>query len=150
MRRRQLPIADMGPAGSLSVPRSNANVLTVYLRAQIHMSLQYHCDLHGASARFGSVGCSDMRIDRKTHHLNQAPVVMAVDHEPRVLRLIRHELSGRGFRVVTAHRGTEALKAAETERPDIMLVDVATPDLPGEEVVRRLRERTSAPIIILT
>jgi len=82
--------------------------------------------------------------------MNRPPVVMAVDREPRVLRVIRHELGERGFRVVTAHRGADALKAAGTERPDIMLIDLGTPDMPGLEILRRLRERTSAPIIMLT
>lgn len=82
--------------------------------------------------------------------MNKPPVVMAVDHEPGVLRLIRHELAQRGFRVVTTHRGAQALEVAGTERPDILLVDIATSDVAGTEVVRRLRERTSAPIIMLT
>ncbi len=82
--------------------------------------------------------------------MTKAPVVVAVDHQPGVLRLIRHELSHRGFRVVTTHKGAQAVQVAATERPDILLIDLATPDLPGTEVVRRLRERTSAPIIMLT
>ena len=78
------------------------------------------------------------------------PLVMAVDDEAGILRLIKLELSTQGFRVVTASSGEEALRTAEEQRPDIALLDIVMPEMTGLEVMRRLRERSSIPVILLT
>jgi two-component system KDP operon response regulator KdpE len=75
---------------------------------------------------------------------------MAVDDEAGILRLIKLELSTQGFRVVTASSGEEALRTAEEQRPDIALLDIVMPEMTGLEVMRRLRERSSIPVILLT
>jgi len=79
-----------------------------------------------------------------------APMVMAVDDEPGILRLIKLELSTQGFRVITATGGAEALKLAEEQQPDIALLDIVMPEITGLELMRRLRERSQLPIILLT
>lgn len=78
------------------------------------------------------------------------PLVLAVDDEAGILRLIKLELSTQGFRVVTAENGDSALRMAEEHRPDIVLLDIVMPDMTGLEVMRRLRERTNTPVILLT
>lgn len=78
------------------------------------------------------------------------PLVLAVDDEAGILRLIKLELTTQGFRVVTAEDGTSALKMAEEHRPDIVLLDIIMPDMTGLEVMRRLRERVNTPVILLT
>jgi DNA-binding response OmpR family regulator len=78
------------------------------------------------------------------------PMVMAVDDEPGILRLIKLELSTQGFRVVTAGGGEEALRVSEEHRPDIALLDIVMPEMSGLELMRRLRERSPLPIILLT
>jgi DNA-binding response OmpR family regulator len=78
------------------------------------------------------------------------PLILAVDDEIGILRLIKLELSSQGFRVVTAGGGEEALRLAEQQRPDIAVLDIVMPDMSGLEVMRKLRERTSIPIILLT
>jgi two-component system KDP operon response regulator KdpE len=75
---------------------------------------------------------------------------MAVDDEPGILRLIKLELTTQGFRVVTAENGEEALTVAEEHRPDIALLDIVMPEMTGLELMRRLRERSPLPIILLT
>lgn len=82
--------------------------------------------------------------------MTTGPLVMAVDDEPGILRLIKLELSTQGFRVVTAESGEQALQVAEEHRPDIALLDIVMPDISGLEVMRRLRERSDIPIILLT
>jgi two-component system KDP operon response regulator KdpE len=77
-------------------------------------------------------------------------MVMAVDDEPGILRLIKLELSTQGFRVVTASGGEEALKLADEQQPDIALLDIVMPEMTGLELMRRLRERSPLPIILLT
>ena len=82
--------------------------------------------------------------------MNTEPLVMAVDDEPGILRLIKRELSTQGFRVVTASDGEAALAAAAEHRPDIALLDIVMPEMTGLELMRRLRENASLPIILLT
>jgi two-component system KDP operon response regulator KdpE len=78
------------------------------------------------------------------------PLVLAVDDEPGVLRLIKLELSDQGFRVLTAGNGEEALKLVEEQRPDILLLDLMMPEMTGEELMRAIRERSGAPVVFLT
>lgn len=78
------------------------------------------------------------------------PLVLAVDDEVGILRLLKLELAPQGFRVLTAPSGQAALHAAEEQKPDLVLLDIVMPDMSGLEVMRRLRERSSVPIIILT
>lgn len=78
------------------------------------------------------------------------PMVLAVDDEPGILRLIKLELSGQGFRVITAENGADGLRMAEEHRPDIALLDILMPEMTGMEVMRELRERTNIPVILLT
>jgi len=82
--------------------------------------------------------------------MNNEPLVLAVDDEPGVLRLIKLELATQGLRVVTATDGEEGLRMAEQQRPDLVVLDIMMPDISGLEVMRRLRERSSVPIILLT
>ncbi|TAK57970.1 MAG: response regulator transcription factor [Dehalococcoidia bacterium] len=82
--------------------------------------------------------------------MSTEPLVLAVDDEAGILRLIKLELTTQGFRVVTASSGEEALRLAEEQRPDIALLDIVMPEMTGLEVMRRLRERSSIPVILLT
>jgi len=82
--------------------------------------------------------------------MSTEPLVLAVDDEAGILRLIKLELTTQGFRVVTASGGDEALRMAEEQRPDIALLDIVMPEMTGLEVMRRLRERSSIPVILLT
>jgi CheY-like chemotaxis protein len=78
------------------------------------------------------------------------PLVMSVDDEGGILRLIDAELSSQGFRVISATNGEEALRIAEEQRPDIAVLDIMMPGLSGLEVMRKLRERGTMPIIIVS
>ena len=82
--------------------------------------------------------------------MTSEPLVLAVDDEAGILRLIKLELSTQGFRVITAENGETALRMVEEQRPDIVLLDIVMPDITGLEVMRRLRERTNLPVILLT
>jgi two-component system, OmpR family, KDP operon response regulator KdpE len=82
--------------------------------------------------------------------MTSEPLVLAVDDEAGILRLVKLELSQQGFRVVTAGTGEEALRLAEEQRPDIVLLDIVMPEMTGLEVMRKLREQSSAPVILVT
>ena len=76
--------------------------------------------------------------------------MLVVDDEPRILRFVRAELESAGFAVMTAADGETALEMVESDRPDLVVLDVIMPGLNGFEVLRRLREVSSVPVILLT
>lgn len=78
------------------------------------------------------------------------PLVLAIDDEDGILRVIKTELTDRGFRVLTASSGEEGLALAEKHRPDLVMLDIIMPEMSGIEVLRELRERSSVPVIMLT
>lgn len=78
------------------------------------------------------------------------PTVLVVDDEPRILRFVRAELESAGCRVLTASEGNAALEIVESSRPDLVVLDVIMPGMDGFEVLRRVRELSSVPVILLT
>jgi two-component system KDP operon response regulator KdpE len=75
--------------------------------------------------------------------------ILVVDDEPAILRAVRANLDRRGFRVETAATALEALEYSQA-RPDLILLDLGLPDGDGFEVIRRVREQSDAPIIVLS
>ena len=79
--------------------------------------------------------------------------ILVVEDEKDIVELIRLSLSQAGFRVVTALNGQQAMELAQRERPDLIVLDLMLPVIPGTEVARLLRqdEKTRAiPILMLT
>ena len=79
--------------------------------------------------------------------------ILVIDDEKDIVELIRYNLVQAGYRVVSALDGQQALDLARRERPDLVVLDLMLPTLPGTEVARILRqdEKTRAiPIIMLT
>jgi adenylate cyclase len=79
--------------------------------------------------------------------------ILAVDDQPHNLRLLVDLLSARGYDVVTAASGAEALGKIESERPDLVLLDVIMPNMNGYEVCRKIREIPETavlPIVMIT
>jgi two-component system KDP operon response regulator KdpE len=76
--------------------------------------------------------------------------VLIVDDDPQILRALRINLTARRYDVVTAVNGTQALAAAGTEHPDIVVLDLGLPDLDGVHVIRDLRAWTPVPIVVLS
>jgi DNA-binding response OmpR family regulator len=85
--------------------------------------------------------------------MNQKPTILLVDDEQKVLELITFRLQLLGYRVITAQSGEDALALVETQRPDLIILDVTMPGLDGLTVCSRLKksEASSAiPILMLT
>jgi two-component system KDP operon response regulator KdpE len=80
----------------------------------------------------------------------QSALVLVVEDEPQMRRLIRATLPGHGYRLVEAETGAQALVEAGTRSPDLILLDLGLPDIDGVEVTRRLREWTRTPVIVLS
>ena len=81
---------------------------------------------------------------------NPGPVIVVVEDEPDIRRFLRASLFSNGYRLVEATTGREGLEAAETRQPDLIILDLGLPDMDGLEVIRRLREWTVVPIIVLS
>ena len=76
--------------------------------------------------------------------------ILVVDDEKRMVRFIRLNLEQDGFRVIDAYNGNDALEEVRTQLPDLILLDVMMPDINGFEVLRRIREVNTVPVIMLT
>src|ERR671938_1308562 len=76
--------------------------------------------------------------------------VVVADDDPRLLRLVQFNLQQAGYRVVSAADGNRALRLAESENPDLILLDVRMPIMDGLEVCRRVRNFSTVPIIMVT
>ncbi|HCC54742.1 MAG TPA: DNA-binding response regulator [Desulfobulbaceae bacterium] len=86
--------------------------------------------------------------ETKSH--DHPPRILVVDDETAIRRLLVTVLSSSGFSVHQAENGRLGLAAAAVVRPDLILLDLGLPDLDGVEVIRRLREWSPAPIIVLS
>ncbi len=76
--------------------------------------------------------------------------VLLVDDEPRIRSVLRSYLEAEGFAVVEAGDGAEALRVAQSEAPDVVLLDVMMPGMDGIEVLRELRSRSNVYVILVT
>jgi two-component system KDP operon response regulator KdpE len=77
-------------------------------------------------------------------------VILVVDDEPPVVRLVRATLQAHGYAVVTAAGGDEALRLLDDERPDLIVLDLMMAGMDGFEALRRIRSRSRLPVIMLT
>ena len=78
------------------------------------------------------------------------PRVLIIDDEPQIRRFLRTSLSAHDYEVIEAENGAEALRRASTDRPDVIVLDLGLPDIEGIELLRRIREWSPVPVIVLT
>ena len=78
------------------------------------------------------------------------PMVLVVDDEIQIRRFLRVSLESNGYRVAEAADGRTAMAEAARLRPDLIVLDLNLPDLDGIEVLKRVREWTQTPIIMLS
>jgi two-component system KDP operon response regulator KdpE len=76
--------------------------------------------------------------------------ILVIDDEPAIRRAVERNLAGHGFDVRGAESGEEGLDLETRYHPDLVLLDMVLPDISGTDVIARLRERTSIPIIVLS
>lgn len=77
--------------------------------------------------------------------------ILAVDDEPRVVRLVTEVLGAMGYQVIAAIRGEPAIEMVALEQPDLVLLDILMPGgMDGYEVCRRIREFSDVAVIMLT
>jgi two-component system response regulator (stage 0 sporulation protein F) len=87
--------------------------------------------------------------ERKPSNPNGSPTILVVDDEQHLLKLYEKELSEEGYLVRTATDGEEALRMAQSESPDLVILDIKLQDRDGLEVLGELRKiRQEVPIIL--
>src|SRR5216683_475382 len=79
-----------------------------------------------------------------------AATVLLVEDERKLRELVRSYLERAGFSVLSTESGAEAISVAETAAPDLIVLDLGLPDVPGETVAREVRAASSTPILMLT
>jgi two-component system KDP operon response regulator KdpE len=76
--------------------------------------------------------------------------ILIADDDPQILRALRITLTARGYEVITARDGKEAISAAIDEHPDLVVLDLGMPGLTGIEVIEALRGWTEIPILVVS
>lgn len=76
--------------------------------------------------------------------------ILVVDDEQPIADILKFNLEKEGYQVVVANDGDEAVRLAEEEDPDLMLLDIMLPNRDGNEVLREVRKTKNMPIIMLT
>jgi DNA-binding response OmpR family regulator len=79
-----------------------------------------------------------------------AATVLLVEDERKLRELVRSYLERAGFTVLSTESGAEAITLAASAAPDLVILDLGLPDVPGETVARELRAVAATPILILT
>lgn len=82
--------------------------------------------------------------------MNSGFRILAVDDEPQIQRFLKPSLTAAGYDVALASTGAQALRLFETLEPAIIILDLGLPDIDGKEVIRRVRETSDVPIIVLS
>ncbi len=76
--------------------------------------------------------------------------MLVVDDEPQIRRSLQVNLERSGYAVETVESGEDALSSFRNRRPDVVILDLIMPGMGGVEVVRRIRESSTVPIIVLS
>ena len=78
------------------------------------------------------------------------PTILIIEDEPEIRLFLRTSLSVEGYRIAESTTGRRGLIDAGTHKPDLAIVDLGLPDIDGTEVIRRIREWSSMPIVVLS
>ena len=78
------------------------------------------------------------------------PVILVVDDDPSIRQFLQANLEARGYKVFAAADGEEAVRMAEKEKPDMLILDIVMPGMDGFTVCRKIREWSAVPIIMLS
>ncbi|OYX86350.1 MAG: DNA-binding response regulator [Azorhizobium sp. 32-67-21] len=79
-----------------------------------------------------------------------AGTVLVVDDEPAIHRFMAPALAANGYEALRADTGGEALALVANRNPDAVILDLGLPDMDGKQVIRRLREWSTVPILVLS
>lgn len=89
-------------------------------------------------------------VDTTAGPPGDGPLILVIDDEPPIRRLLRTSLAAQRYRIIEAATAAEGLDRARRDRPDAVILDLGLPDVDGIQVIRRLRESSKVPIIVLS
>jgi two-component system KDP operon response regulator KdpE len=78
------------------------------------------------------------------------PVIALIEDEPQIRRFLRVILGGHGYRLLEAATGADGLVEVASRNPDVVILDLGLPDVDGLDVIRRVREWSQVPVIVLS
>ncbi|HEY2922457.1 MAG TPA: response regulator [Candidatus Binatia bacterium] len=78
------------------------------------------------------------------------PTALVIDDEVQIRRLLRIVLEGEGYRTIESETGKQGLSDVALRRPDVVILDLGLPDMDGLGILRRLREWSNVPVLILS
>jgi two-component system, OmpR family, KDP operon response regulator KdpE len=78
------------------------------------------------------------------------PIAVIIEDEPQIRRFLRATLTSEGYRLFEVATGADAVVEVAQRQPDVVVLDLGLPDMDGLEVIRRLREWSAVPIIVLS
>src|SRR2546427_5735897 len=82
--------------------------------------------------------------------MNDKPRILVVDDEPQLTRVLRTGLKSRGYDVRTAADGLSGFETFKDWHPDLVITDLAMPNMNGLELCRKLRDISPVPIVVLS
>ena len=82
--------------------------------------------------------------------MNNSATIIVIEDEAQIRRFLRTTLTAEGYQVIEAETGKQGMTAAETRKPDLIILDLGLPDMDGVEVVKAVRAWSSVPVIILS
>ncbi len=82
--------------------------------------------------------------------MTSKPVILVIDDEPQMRRLLQLTLETNGFSVHTASTGSEGVVRAASDRPELVILDLGLPDMDGSEVLKKIREWSTVPVLVLS
>ena len=77
-------------------------------------------------------------------------LILVVDDEPHIVRTLGINLRARDYEVETAGDGLSALQIMTERTPDVVVLDLGLPDMDGVEVLRRIRQTSTVPVVVLS
>src|SRR5215213_3232609 len=78
------------------------------------------------------------------------PAIVVIEDDAQIRRFLRVTLHAQGYRLFEAASGADGLVEVSTRQPDVVIVDLGLPDVDGLDVIRRIREWSPVPVIVLS
>ncbi len=82
--------------------------------------------------------------------MSEGPTILVIDDEIQIRRFLRISLEANGYVVIETATGQDGINGVAQRRPDLVILDLGLPDMDGLDVLRRLREWTAVPVIVLS
>ena len=82
--------------------------------------------------------------------MSEGPTILVIDDEIQIRRFLRISLEANGYVVIETATGQDGINGVAQRRPDLVILDLGLPDMDGLDVLRRLREWTAIPVLVLS